>query len=132
MPRRSLEALAADVLRIRTPSDKGLPQPPSGLSRESSEVWHSIVERWPAGHFKPGALHLLEQFCVAVVAARKVGVKLLEDPANTKIQSVYLGWVKQCSGHCQKLGLTNQNIVDRKSRMLHEVEPDFPFPEKRF
>jgi hypothetical protein len=84
------------------------------------------------GHFKPGALHLLEQFCVAVVAARRVAEVLRKDPADMKVASLYLTWCQRCATHCQKLGLTNQNVIDRKSRILHEVEPDFPFPEVRF
>jgi hypothetical protein len=76
MPRISPEARSGAAWRAQGVH----PEPPKDLSRQAKAVWHEIVGCRPVDFFKPGALHLLEQLCVMVVAARMVGLVL--PPSN--------------------------------------------------
>ena len=52
------------------------PAPPSHLSTSAQQMWKEIVEARPSDYFKPGALHLLEQFCEIMVVQRDALVEL--------------------------------------------------------
>jgi phage terminase small subunit len=65
------------------------PKPPSDLSNAAKAVWREIVDCRPVDFFRPGALHLLEQLCVATVAARHVAKLIEDDPANPEYIQLY-------------------------------------------
>jgi phage terminase small subunit len=67
MPRLSAEARSSSVWRAGGGEH---PRAPKHLSREAKGIWREIVESRPADFFSPGSLHLLEQFCVTMVAQR--------------------------------------------------------------
>jgi hypothetical protein len=65
----------------------------------------------------------LEQLCVAVVAARVVARDVEQDPRDEDAARAYMNWMQRCAMHCQKLRLSIQTEVDRKSGQLDEKEP---------
>jgi hypothetical protein len=119
MPRQSAEARSAAVWR----GGGRHPEPPKNLSAAAQKLWREIVEDRPVDFFRPGALHLLEQLCVAVVAARQVARCVEENPLDANAERAYTNWMQRCAMHCQKLRLSIQTEVDRKSGQLDEKEP---------
>jgi phage terminase small subunit len=79
MPRQSAEARSAAVWR----EGGEHPKPPKHLSTAAKAVWREIVDCRPVDFFQPGALHLLEQLCVMVVAARGVAQNRQHGGART-------------------------------------------------
>jgi hypothetical protein len=122
MPRASVESKSAALWR----SGSKHPLPPKTLSREAKTVWKEIVTARPADFFAPGSLHLLEQFCVATVAARQVARSIQIDP--TADTDIYAKYMTLCAGHAQKLRISVQSGVDRHSRTLDEKEPEAERP----
>jgi hypothetical protein len=120
MPRISPEERAARVFQ-----DRGeYPPPPKRLSPESRTVWDEIVASRPVDHFRPGALDLLEQLCVLIVLARRVGAEVAARPGNADAAELYLSYMHQCAMHAQKLRLTVQTeVVDPRRGILDEREP---------
>jgi hypothetical protein len=119
MPRQSIEARSAAIYR----RGGKRPTPPANLSDEAKKLWKEIVEDRPIDFFRPGALYLLEQLCVMAVAARRVSAWVQERPGDEEGQAIYLKYAHQCAVHCQKLRLSIQTEVDRKSGQLDEKEP---------
>jgi hypothetical protein len=119
MPRASPEARAAAALR----QGGKHPRPPGYLSEDEKAVWHEIVACRPVDFFQPGALHLLEQLCVAMVAARRVAQSVQERPDDAESAKLYMEYMQRCAMHCQKLRISVQTEVDRKSGKLDEKEP---------
>jgi hypothetical protein len=99
------------------------PQPPKHLSKAAQAVWREIVECRPVDFFQPGALHLLEQLCVVVVAARKVGELIEGDPLDADAAKLYTEYMQRCAMHCQKLRLSIQSALRTESGKLDEKEP---------
>jgi hypothetical protein len=119
MPRQSAEARSAAFLRRGGKH----PSPPANLSDDAKKLWREIVEDRPVDFFRPGALELLEQLCIMVVSARRVGAYFQERPGDKEAADQYLKLSHQCAMHCQKLRLSIQTEVDRKSGQLDEKEP---------
>ena len=122
MPRASVESKSAALWR----SGSKHPAAPKHLSREAKTVWKEIVLARPADFFAPGSTHLLEQFCVATVAARQVARSIEIDP--TADTDIYAKYMTLCAGHAQKLRISVQGGVDRHSRKLDEKEPEAEKP----
>jgi phage terminase small subunit len=120
MPRQSAEARSGAAWR-----DGGgtHPQPPKHLSRGAREVWREIVECRPVDFFQPGSLHLLEQLCVATVAARQIAETVEESPDDQAAAGLYLKYMQRCAMHCQKLRLSIQSALRTESGKLDEKEP---------
>ena len=68
MPRKSAEEQAA--ARFRGNPTGQHPQPPAGMPAPAAGIWREIVEARAVDYFKPGSLHLLEQFCRLVIVQR--------------------------------------------------------------
>ena len=119
MPRASPEARAAAALR----QGGRHPRAPAYLGEVGKTVWREIVECRPVDFFQPGALHLLEQLCVAIVAARGVAKQVQQGPDDADGAKLYMEYMQRCAMHCQKLRLSIQTEVDRKSGKLDEREP---------
>ncbi len=119
MPRISAEARSAAAWR----QGGKHPQPPKEFDADEKAVWREIVECRPVDFFQPGALHLLEQLCVATVAARKVAAIVRERPGNSEAAKLYLSYAHQCAMHCTKLRLSIQSALRTESGKLDEREP---------
>jgi hypothetical protein len=118
MPRASAEARSGAVWR----EGGRHPEPPKNLSAAAQKLWREIVEDRPVDFFRPGAAHLLEQLCVAVIAARHVAQHVEQNPLDADAERAYTNWMQRCAMHCQKLRLSIQTEVDRKSGKLDEKE----------
>jgi hypothetical protein len=118
MPRASVESKSAALWR----SGSKHPAPPKTLSREAKAIWKEIVLARPADFFAPGALHLLEQFCVATVAARQVARSIEIDP--TADTDIYAKYMTLCAGHAQKLRLSIQSALRTESGKNDEREAE--------
>jgi hypothetical protein len=116
MPRQSAEARSAAFMR----QGGKHPAPPANLSDDGKKLWKEIVEDRPIDFFRPGALQLLEQLCIMVVSARRVGAYFQERPGDKEAADQYLKLAHQCAMHCTKLRLSIQTEVDRKSGQLDE------------
>jgi hypothetical protein len=119
MPRISAEARSAAAWRAQGVH----PKPPENLSKPAKAIWHEIVDCRPADFFKPGALHLLEQLCVATVAARRVADLVEEDPSDQRAATTYTMYMQRCAMHCQKLRLSIQSALRTEAGELDEKEP---------
>lgn len=76
MARMSAGERAAAMWQTQSAPGKP-PEPPEEMGPAAAKIWHEIVDCRPADFFAPGALHMLESFCVAVVEAREV-MKLVQ------------------------------------------------------
>lgn len=83
MPRASAEAVAA--ARFRASPAGRHPEPPKGLSEDAASIWREVVECRPVDFFRPGALHLLETFCVTMAAFRENAALLAQDAQNDDV-----------------------------------------------
>jgi hypothetical protein len=119
MPRISPEARSAAAWRAQGVH----PEPPKHLSQKAKAVWQEIVGCRPVDFFKPGALHLLEQLCVMVVAARMIGVIVEKNPLDEDAAKAYTNYAQRCAMHCQKLRLSIQSALRTEAGELDEAEP---------
>lgn len=71
MPRVSKEALS-----VVTGLPGQRPQPPARLRAEASEIWREIVGTKPHDWFNPDTHDLLEAYCGAVVAHRRLAAQM--------------------------------------------------------
>jgi hypothetical protein len=109
----------------RTPlgGHRKVPSPTPPDRRQAKAVWQEIVGCRPVDFFKPGALHLLEQLCVMVVAARTIGQIVEENPLDEDAAKVYTSYAQRCAMHCQKLRLSIQSALRTEAGELDEAEP---------
>ena len=119
MPRISPEARSGAAWRAQGVH----PEPPKNLSQPAKAVWQEIVGCRPVDFFKPGALHLLEQLCVMVVAARTIGQIVEENPLDEDAAKAYTTYAQRCAMHCQKLRLSIQSALRTEAGELNEEEP---------
>jgi hypothetical protein len=119
MPRISPEARSAAAWRA-----EGVhPKPPENLSEPAKAIWHEIVDCRAVDFFKPGSLHLLEQLCVMVVAARTIGMIVEKNPLDEDAARAYTNYAQRCAMHCQKLRLSIQSALRTEAGELNEEEP---------
>jgi hypothetical protein len=118
VPRISAEARAGAMLR----ADGMHPKPPEYLSVPAKKVWAEMVECRPFDFFQPGALHLLEQLVVTVVAARAVAPRLEADPFDADIADLYGKYMQKSAMLCQKLRLSIQSALRTEAGKLDEIE----------
>jgi hypothetical protein len=58
-----------------------------------------------------------------MVAARRVAQSVQERPDDAESAKLYMEYMQRCAMHCQKLRISVQTEVDRKSGKLDEKEP---------
>jgi hypothetical protein len=115
----SMEARAA--AQWRHPAEHQ--RPPGYLSAEAKRIWREIVLSRPADFFRPGSLHLLEQFCVGMVAQR-ANLRTLESSPLDRVAIAKMSKLALVlNATAARLRLTVQSDVDRSSRRLDEQEP---------
>jgi phage terminase small subunit len=96
------------------------PSPPSHLSKNAKKVWGDIVGCRPADFFSPGSLHLLEQFCVAVVQQRKYAVMMEDDHLDKGAVEQFVRLGALLNTTAQKLRLSIQSALRTDSGKNHE------------
>jgi hypothetical protein len=122
MPRQSPEARGAAAFRAG-----GAPlEPPKHLSKEAAALWLAITACKPPDWFDPASAVLLEEFCEVATHLRALHQRLARlreagvwaEAAATERRWLRLG--ARLAGLAQKLRLTPQAGINRKSRMLDE------------
>ena len=103
MPRKSAEERAAAAWRARGK----LPDPPKRLGREAKAIWREIVNSRTPDFFPIGILPLLEDFCVASVAARDLSKTVEANPADKTAADNWIAYVKVQVSLATKLRLVN-------------------------
>ena len=103
MPRKSAEARAGANWR----SGGKLAAPPKHLGRDARAIWRETVRSRPADFFPTGVLPLLEDFCVATVAMRKVAVQIQEDPTDPAVVDTFKKFAAIKVSTATKLRLVN-------------------------
>lgn len=61
----------AHLLHVKSAANEKKLKAPRDLSKEEKSLWKSIVEAYPASHFKAGDDVLLKRYCEAAVTADK-------------------------------------------------------------
>ncbi len=103
MPRKSAEDRAAAAWRAR-----GKPSPPpKSLGRKARAIWREIVKSRPPDFFPTGILPLLEDFCVASVAARDLATAVEADPNDKATADAWISFAKVQATLATKLRLVN-------------------------
>ncbi len=103
MPRKSAEERAAAAWRAR-----GKPAaPPKHLGRKARAIWREIVKSRPPDFFPTGILPLLEDFCVASVAARELATSVEADPTDKAAADAWISFAKIQATLATKLRLVN-------------------------
>ena len=120
MPRKSVEAIAAEIWR----KGRVLPEPPEHLSDRAKSSWKAIVSCKPPDWFDEGNYPLLGQFCDLIataeaLAAQRNALPVLHREA-ARLRRQHLATVLAMTTVAVKLRLSVQNTIDRKSRVLDE------------
>ena len=119
MPRSSPEAVAAASWR----QGGHHPQPPRHLGKQERQIWREIVECRAVDFFEPGSLHLLEEFCTAIVAQRGVAKVIAADPMNGEAAALFTKYGALTATLAQKLRLSIQSALRTESRKNEERLP---------
>lgn len=119
MPRSSADEIAAAVWR----EGGRHPQPPKHLARDARAVWREIVESRPVDFFAPGSLHLLEQFCVTVIAQRHISARLQADPGDLETAKLHKEYGTLSATLATKLRLSIQSALRTESGKNSERAP---------
>lgn len=123
MPRHSAESRSAASWRAKSAH----PTAPSYLSRDAKKLWREIVGARPVDYFQPGSLQLLEQFCETFVAQRVALAAMAQCADDPDALALAVQTMKNLSlvvnGTAQKLRISIQAEVDRRSFKLDEKEP---------
>ena len=62
-----------DLATLKSVTADARADAPYDLTDEETEVWHGIVNAFPADWFNPGSAPVLAQYCRTVIAARRIG-----------------------------------------------------------
>ena len=120
MPRQSAESIAAAAFRGTSSGRRH--DPPAELTKEAAEVWRGIVTSRPADWFAAGNLELLALYCRLVVMSRDQAATVEACPEDDAALARMVKTATTMTTIAVKLRLTVQNNVDRKSRVLDEVD----------
>ena len=126
MPRKSAEEIAA--ARFRGNPTGQHPQPPKGMPEPAAAIWREIVETRAVDYFKPGSLHLLEQFCRLVVVQRYNLDMLETNPGSSRHLDIVTRASTALTTLATKLRLSiqssvGQNTPERGTGRLEETPP---------
>lgn len=81
MGAREKDLFKAHVLHTKCSAQEKKMKAPKDLDKESKALWKSIVDAYPASHFRPGDDALLKRYCEAATTADREAA-ILEEEGN--------------------------------------------------
>jgi hypothetical protein len=122
MPRQSSEGRSGAFFR----AGAARAEAPKHLSKEAATLWLAITACKPADYFDPASAVLLEEYVEVAVQARALHqhlARLRKADGWSEAAATERRWLRlrsRLAGLAQKLRLTPQAAINRKSRMLDE------------